>query len=72
MSFIVAGCIVGIVISAFMVLKTSKEEQNIEKEWIEQEGQKYIDRMHEEKDGKVFYLEEMLLFIKHVIISVGV
>lgn len=58
MSFIVAGCIVGIVISAFMVLKTSKEEQNIEKEWIEQEGQKYIDRMHEEKERKLKQVEK--------------
>ena len=58
MSFIVAGCIVGIVISAFMVLKTSKEEQYIEKEWIEQEGQKYIDRMHEEKERKLKQVEK--------------
>ena len=49
MSFFIVSCIVGIVVSAFMVIKTGREESQIENEYIEQEGKKYIERMHEEK-----------------------
>ena len=49
MSFFIVSCIVGIVVSAFMVIKTGRDENKIENDYIEQEGQKYIERMHEEK-----------------------
>lgn len=49
MSFFIVSCIVGIIVSAFMVIKTGREESQIENDFIEQEGQKYIERMHEEK-----------------------
>lgn len=41
--------IAGIVISAFMAVKTAKEDRDQEMEWIEKEGEEYIDRMKEEK-----------------------
>ena len=48
-SFFIISCIVGIAISAIMVIKTGREESQIENDFIEQEGQKYIERMQEEK-----------------------
>ena len=38
----------GIIISAIMTIKTTKEEQQIEQEFIEKEGEVYIKRMHQE------------------------
>ncbi|WP_019240378.1 MULTISPECIES: sporulation YhaL family protein [Bacillus] len=49
MTIVIGLIIVGIVISGFMTIKTGKEERDIENEWIEQEGQKFITAMHEEK-----------------------
>ncbi|MBD3110250.1 sporulation YhaL family protein [Bacillus sp. AGMB 02131] len=48
-SFFIISCLVGIAISAIMVIKTGREESQIENDFIEQEGQKYIERMQEEK-----------------------
>lgn len=45
--------IVGIVISGFMVLYTSKQEQDIENEYIEKEGEVYMKRMKEEKQRRL-------------------
>ncbi|MCJ8005897.1 sporulation YhaL family protein [Lederbergia wuyishanensis] len=52
--------ILGIFSSAFMALKTAKEDKEIETEWIEKEGQVYIDRMEQEKErrGRVSVSEE--------------
>ncbi|KQL55070.1 hypothetical protein AN964_17195 [Heyndrickxia shackletonii] len=44
--------IAGIVISAFMAVKTAKEDRDQEMEWIEKEGKEYIDRMQEEKERR--------------------
>ncbi|MGV3466954.1 MAG: sporulation YhaL family protein [Heyndrickxia sp.] len=44
--------IAGIVISAFMAVKTAKEDRDQEMEWIEKEGEEYIDRMREEKERR--------------------
>lgn len=48
-SFFIISCLVGIAISAIMVIKTGREESQIENDFIEKEGQKYIERMQEEK-----------------------
>ena len=41
--------IAGIAVSAFMAIKTSREDRQLEQEWIEKEGEEYIERMEEEK-----------------------
>lgn len=52
-SFFIISCIVGIAVSAVMVIKTGREESEIENDFIEQEGQKYMERMQEEKARKM-------------------
>jgi len=42
----------GIIISAFMALKTGREERELELENIEREGEVYIKRMEEEKEQR--------------------
>ncbi|MBS4177513.1 sporulation YhaL family protein [Lederbergia citrea] len=44
--------ILGIFSSAFMAIKTAKEDQQVETEWIEKEGQVFMDRMEEEKERR--------------------
>jgi Sporulation protein YhaL len=44
--------IVGIVVSGFMVLYTEKQEQDIDEEFIEREGELYVQRMHEERERR--------------------
>ncbi|EDL63479.1 hypothetical protein BSG1_09773 [Bacillus sp. SG-1] len=46
--FIVAG----IFVSAYMAMKSAKEDREVENEWIEQEGEVYIKRMEEEKEKR--------------------
>jgi hypothetical protein len=46
--FVVAG----IVVSAVMAVRTAKIERRQENNFIELEGQKYIDRMKEEQEKK--------------------
>lgn len=41
--------VVGILFSAFMAVKTAREEQREEKEWAEQEGKVYLERVEEER-----------------------
>ena len=53
MSFFIVSCVVGIAVSAFMVIKTGRDENKIEADFIEQEGNKYIERMHEEKTRRM-------------------
>ncbi|WP_175988226.1 sporulation YhaL family protein [Bacillus sp. Marseille-Q1617] len=48
MYFVVAG----IFASAFMTIKSAKEEKQMEDEWIEKEGAVYISRMEEEKERR--------------------
>lgn len=47
--------ILGIFISAFMAIKTAREDRELETEWIEKEGEVYLDRMEKERErrGKV-------------------
>ncbi|RFU62110.1 sporulation YhaL family protein [Peribacillus glennii] len=42
----------GIIVSAVMTVRTAKQERKEDELYIEQEGQKYIDRMNEEKEKK--------------------
>ncbi|MEI5906443.1 sporulation YhaL family protein [Bacillus spongiae] len=48
MYFVVAG----IFFSGLMALKTMKEEREIEREWIEKEGEVYIQRMEKEREER--------------------
>lgn len=42
----------GIMISAYMVIKTGKEERRVEEEIIEREGQVYMERLEKERSKK--------------------
>lgn len=44
--------IIGVFISAFMAVKTAKEDKEFETEWIEKEGQIYLERMEKEKERR--------------------
>ena len=52
-TIIVALIIAGIIGSGIMVIKTGREESKIENDFIEQEGEKYISRMNEEKTKRM-------------------
>ncbi len=45
--------IAGIIVSGIMAVKTGKEERKMEQEWIEQEGEKYITAINEEKEKRL-------------------
>lgn len=44
--------IVGIVLSGYMVLYTSKKEQDMDNEFIEKEGEVYMKRLEEEREKR--------------------
>lgn len=44
--------IVGIVLSGYMVLYTSKKEQDMDNEFIEKEGEMYMKRLEEEREKR--------------------
>nr|WP_295971167.1 sporulation YhaL family protein [uncultured Bacillus sp.] len=44
--------VMGILISAYMTVKTGKEEKRLEEEIIEREGQVYMERLEKERSGK--------------------
>ncbi|MBS4218131.1 sporulation YhaL family protein [Bacillus sp. FJAT-49711] len=44
--------ILGIFTSAFMAIKTARADKELETEWIEKEGQVYIERMEKEKEQR--------------------
>lgn len=44
--------VVGIFFSAYMAVKTAKEERELELEWIEKEGEIYMERMEAEKERR--------------------
>lgn len=46
----VFAVVAGIVISAFMAIKTGREERLLEQENIEKEGEIYIHRLEREKE----------------------
>lgn len=43
---------IGIIVSAVMAIWTARKERMIDEAWIEKEGQKYIDRMREEREKR--------------------
>lgn len=49
MFIVIALLVSGIIVSGIMTVKTGREEREIENDFIEQEGNKYITRMNEEK-----------------------
>jgi hypothetical protein len=44
--------IAGVLISAFMAIKTAREDRDDEMEWIEKEGEVYMNRLEEEKERR--------------------
>ena len=44
--------VMGIILSAYMVVRTGKEEKLIEEEMIEREGDIYMQRLEQEREGK--------------------
>jgi len=44
--------IVGIVLSGYMVLYTSRKEQEMDNEFIEKEGEVYMKRLEEEREKR--------------------
>ncbi|PHD48905.1 SigE-dependent sporulation protein [Bacillus toyonensis] len=44
--------IVGIVLSGYMALYTSKKEQEMDNEFIEKEGEVYMKRLEEEREKR--------------------
>lgn len=44
--------IAGVFFSAFIAIRTAREESEYEKEWIEREGEVYMERMQEEKERR--------------------
>ena len=53
--------LVGIVVSAIMVIKTGNEEKKIDNKYIEKEGNIYIERMYEEKKKRAANKKEITL-----------
>lgn len=53
----VIAVVAGIVISAFMAVKTGKEEREEEMESIEREGEIYMKRLEREKENRERSLE---------------
>lgn len=49
----VFAVLIGIMISAYMAVKTGKEERKLEMESIEREGEIYMKRLEREKDSRV-------------------
>lgn len=48
----VFAVLIGIMISAYMAVKTGKEERKLEMESIEREGEIYMKRLEKEKDSR--------------------
>lgn len=44
--------VMGIVVSAFMTVKTTKEERDLEMKNIEREGEVFMKRLEEEKENR--------------------
>lgn len=44
--------LIGIFLSGYLSFKYSLEDKQVEKEWIEQEGNVYIERIQQEKEAR--------------------
>jgi hypothetical protein len=45
--------LVGIMISAYMAIRTGKEERQLEMQSIEREGEIYMERLEKEKENRM-------------------
>ncbi|MFJ5963910.1 MULTISPECIES: sporulation YhaL family protein [unclassified Bacillus (in: firmicutes)] len=45
-------CIIGIIYSAYKLMTTAKEEQEIDQSFIEKEGEIFIERMEQERERR--------------------
>jgi Sporulation protein YhaL len=52
------ACIIGILVSGYMAYKTSREDKLIDEEFIEKEGQVYLERIEQERQKKQDLLKE--------------
>lgn len=49
----------GVIFSAYMVVRTGRRERQIEEEFIEKEGQVFIERMNVERENRINRAEPM-------------
>lgn len=54
-------CIIGILISGYMAFKTARQDKMIDEDFIEKEGQVYLDRIEQERQKKKAMLEQQPL-----------
>lgn len=50
----VIAVFIGIMISAYMAIRTGKEERKLELEMIEREGELYMERIEKERKERVY------------------
>lgn len=46
------ACIIGILVSGYMAFRTAREEKMVDHEFIEKEGQVFLDRIEQERQKK--------------------
>lgn len=51
-------CVIGILVSGYMAFKTSREDKIVDEEFIEKEGQVFIDRIEQERQKKREKMEQ--------------
>ncbi|OAS84006.1 MULTISPECIES: sporulation YhaL family protein [Metabacillus] len=51
-------CIIGILVSGYMAFKTAREDKLVDHEFIEKEGQVFIERIEQERQKKQEMLEQ--------------
>ncbi|MCM3442510.1 sporulation YhaL family protein [Metabacillus halosaccharovorans] len=54
-------CVIGILVSGYMAFKTSRQDKMIDEDFIEKEGQVYLDRIEQERQKKKAVLEQQPL-----------
>ncbi|MGM0876269.1 MAG: sporulation YhaL family protein [Bacillota bacterium] len=52
------ACIIGILVSGYMAFKTSRQDKMVDEEFIEKEGQVYLDRIEQERQKKLEMIEK--------------
>lgn len=45
-------CIIGILVSGYMAFKTAREDKKVDQEFIEKEGQVFLERIEQERQRK--------------------
>jgi len=52
-------CIIGILVSGYMAFKTAREDKKVDQEFIEKEGQVFLERIEQERQRrKAMQLQE--------------